>query len=149
MAPTSAEACGGSVSAVALGFKEPEQRRRRAPTDWAAVARENSRDFRKGAGNPKRQSDYSHPHWAATARPVTGTRGSPGMSLLERQNPANARSYSLGRWHNRQSDRYRLMEEHLARLAVSASDLLGCPLYTSDAADQLLRLVPARRLFLI
>jgi hypothetical protein len=70
--------------------------------DWVAVARENARDFRKGSGNPRRQSDYNHPHWSAVARPVTGTRGSPGMSLLERSNPANTRSYTLGRWHNRQ-----------------------------------------------
>eukprot|EP01043_Picozoa_sp_COSAG02_P069663 COSAG02_NODE_12026_length_1610_cov_2.115156_2_plen_194_part_00 len=70
--------------------------------DWVAVARENARDFRKGSGNPRRESDYNHPHWSAVARPVTGTRGSPGMSLLERANPANTRSYTLGRWHNRQ-----------------------------------------------
>ena len=70
--------------------------------DWVAVARENARDFRKGSGNPRRQSDYNHPHWSAVARPVAGTRGSPGMSLLERANPANTRSYTLGRWHNRQ-----------------------------------------------
>ena len=70
--------------------------------DWVAIARENARDFRKGSGNPRRQSDYNHPHWSAVARPVTGTRGSPGMSLLERANPANTRSYTLGRWHNRQ-----------------------------------------------
>lgn len=70
--------------------------------DWVAVARENARDFRKGSGHPRRQSDYNHPHWSAVARPVTGTRGSPGMSLLERANPANTRSYTLGRWHNRQ-----------------------------------------------
>ena len=73
------------------------------PSSGASVPiRMHGVDFRKGSGNPRRQSDYNHPHWSAVARPVTGTRGSPGMSLLERANPANTRSYTLGRWHNRQ-----------------------------------------------
>ena len=82
------------------GFVPAAGRRRGKRRDWAAIARDNAR---KGMGPaPRRPSDYNHPHWAATARPVTGTKGSPGMSLLERSNPANHRSYNLGRWNRRQ-----------------------------------------------
>lgn len=90
---------------IQLGISTGKRIRETMPggsIDWVGVARDNARDFRKGAGNPRRHSDYSHPQWSAVARPVTGTRGSPGLSLLERTNPANTRSYTLGRWHNRQ-----------------------------------------------